>query len=172
MRNGLGRQELSEAVLSSPASAEPERAQRGAVIPNERSEPVSSRASAASRGICTWPQRSSTAGTRISPDAPDKAGSAPCGWRDLSSGPRQRCEVMDGEAGCAGAWSSTRRGTDPASSRASGPFRGPAVEEARRKIRPLPRHRRSRSAFRRSTSGENRNRYSRSSLIVRSTASL
>ena len=55
--------------------------------------------------------------------------------------PSERSESRDGDDGCAYARNSTPRRADPASSGASGRFRG--LPFNRQRIRPLPGHRRS-----------------------------
>ena len=114
-----------------------------------RHRAVSSRASAASRGICTSSlilQRQERGFSRMHRTKPDllRVGG------EIAPPRHQRCEVVDGDDERACASNSTLRKADPASSGASGGFRGPAVEEAKRKIRPFPRHRSQRSTFRRS----------------------
>ena len=95
---------------------------------------VSSRASAASRGICTSPlilQRQERGFSRMHRTTPDllRVG------EEMAPPRHQRCEVVDGDDECACASNSTLRKADPASSGASGKIRVPAVEESKRKCR-------------------------------------
>ena len=97
------------------------------VRPSERSEHGSSRASEASRGICTYPetylgtlQRQERGFPRICRKLPDRSV-----WAEISpTAPIKESAVVDGEEGCAGARRSTRRGADPPSLRCIRPLPG------------------------------------------------
>src|SRR6476620_4362175 len=120
----------AELLMSSRASADPERAQR------DEGSSVASRDLQTHRALCNDGTRIvngdhaekagfvwSTARPRILSDLPEESGLLRGGGEIFPPHPVKNFEVVDGYDGCACAWSTTPRGVDPAFSGKSGLIR-------------------------------------------------